>query len=52
LCVSCPFASRCANENDRDYYEKKAAGLDRQIDELTYDLYGLKPEEHALVAGS
>lgn len=27
-----------------------AAGLDRQIDELTCDLYGLTPEERALVA--
>ena len=40
------------NENDRSYYESKAAGLDRQIDELTYDLYGLTPEERALVAST
>ncbi len=38
------------NENDRTYYEGKAAGLDRQIDELTYDLYGLTAEERALVS--
>ncbi|MCW1926265.1 hypothetical protein OKA05_27170 [Luteolibacter arcticus] len=38
-----------ANENDRSYYETKAAGLDLQINELTYDLYGLTHEERALV---
>lgn len=39
-----------ANETDRTYYENKAAGLDRQIDELTCDFYGLTPEERDLVA--
>ena len=41
-----------ANETDRGPYESKAAGLDRQIDELTCDLYGLTPEERALIAGA
>ena len=41
-----------ANENDRTYYESKVANLDRQIDELTCDLYGLTLAERALVAGS
>ena len=41
-----------AHETDRTHYENKAAGLDRQIDELTCDLYGLTPKERALVAGS
>ncbi len=41
-----------ANENNRTYYEAKASELDRQIDELTYDLYGLTPEERALVQGT
>ena len=41
-----------ANENDRAYYQSKAAGLDRQIDELTCDLYGLTAEERALIAGA
>ena len=39
------------NENDRTYLQSKADGLDRQIDELTCDLYGLTSEERALVAG-
>lgn len=38
-----------ANENDRTYYQQKAAGLDRQIDELTCDLYGLTNVEKELV---
>jgi TaqI-like C-terminal specificity domain len=41
-----------ASENDRVYYEAKAAGLDRQIDELTYDLYGLLPKERSLASGT
>ena len=39
------------SETDRTYYEGKAAGLDRQIDELTFDLYGLTPEERLIVTG-
>jgi hypothetical protein len=30
-------------------YERKCAAQDRQIDELVYELYGLTPEEVALV---
>ena len=41
-----------ANENDRTYYETKAAGLDRQINELTYELYCLTQEERQLVQAS
>ena len=41
-----------ANETERAHCESKAAGLDRQIDELTYDLYGLTEEERALVQAS
>jgi len=40
------------NETDRAHYESKAAGLDRQIDALTCDLYGLTPEERALIASA
>jgi len=36
-------------ESDRTYLEDKCAGLDRQIDQLTYELYDLTPEEVALV---
>jgi type I restriction-modification system DNA methylase subunit len=36
-------------DKDKSYYEKKCAGLDRQIDELVYDLYGLTEEEIKVV---
>lgn len=46
------LTTAAANETDRTDYETKAAGIDRQIDELTYDLYSLTPEERAVVAGA
>ncbi len=39
-------------ERDRDYYEQKCAALDRQIDRLVYDLYGLTDDEIRIVEGS
>ena len=30
---------------DKDSYESKCAGLDRQIDALVYELYGLTADE-------
>jgi hypothetical protein len=36
-------------DQDVNYYEMICAGLDRQIDRLVYDLYGLTEEEIALV---
>lgn len=36
---------------DRDHYEAKCAALDRQIDNLVYELYELTPEEIAIVEG-
>jgi type I restriction-modification system DNA methylase subunit len=38
-------------DRDRDHYEAKCAALDRQIDELVYELYALTPAEIALVEG-
>ena len=46
-CVTQQLAA--AHETDRTYYENKAAGLDRQIDELTCDLYGLTAAERTLI---
>ena len=34
---------------DKTYYESKCAGLDRQIDRLVYDLYGLTEDEIKIV---
>jgi len=39
-------------ERDRTYYENKCAALDRQIDKLVYELYGLTEAEIAIVEGS
>jgi hypothetical protein len=36
-------------DKDKAYYESKCNALDRQIDELVYDLYGLNKEEIAIV---
>ena len=36
-------------ERDKTFYENKCATLDRQIDQLVYELYELTPEEIAIV---
>ena len=36
-------------ERDKTFYESKCATLDRQIDNLVYELYDLTPEEIAIV---
>jgi hypothetical protein len=36
-------------ERDKTFYESKCASLDRQIDQLVYELYGLTEEEIAIV---
>ena len=36
-------------ERDRNFGENKCAALDRQIDALVYELYGLTDEEIAIV---
>jgi len=39
-------------DKDRTYYENKCAGLDRQIDRLVYELYGLTEDEIRIVEGT
>jgi adenine-specific DNA-methyltransferase len=39
-------------ERDKTFYENKCATLDRQIDDLVYELYDLTPEEIAIVEGA
>jgi type I restriction-modification system DNA methylase subunit len=39
-------------ERDKTFYENKCATIDRQIDDLVYELYELTPEEIALVEGT
>jgi adenine-specific DNA-methyltransferase len=36
-------------ERDKTFYENKCATLDRQIDSLVYELYGLTEAEIAIV---
>ncbi len=40
------------SDADKDFYGHKCAGLDRQIDALVYELYGLTPEEIKIVEGA
>jgi hypothetical protein len=44
--------STAQSERDRDYYGDKCAALDRQIDNLVYDLYGLTADEIRIVEGA
>lgn len=40
------------NESKGDYWKSKCATLERQIDTLVYELYGLTPAEIAIVEGT
>ncbi|HZL79339.1 MAG TPA: N-6 DNA methylase [Candidatus Limnocylindrales bacterium] len=46
-----PHLARAQSDKDKDFYENKCAALDRQIDALVYDLYGLTPDEIKIVEG-
>ena len=39
------------SDKDKDFFEKKCAALDRQIDALVYELYGVTAEELKIVEG-
>jgi adenine-specific DNA-methyltransferase len=39
-------------DKDKEFYENKCASLDRQIDALVYELYGLTAEEIRIVEGT
>jgi len=39
-------------DREIDYWQRRCDGLDRQIDELVYELYGLTEEEIGLVEGA
>jgi adenine-specific DNA-methyltransferase len=39
-------------DRDTEYWQRRCDGLDRQIDELVYELYGLTEEEIGLVEGA
>ena len=44
--------SQDAGGRDAELRDRKCAALDRQIDQLVYELYGLTDEEIALVEGN
>lgn len=46
------FSVSVKTENEKEYLEKKCETLDRQIDKLVYELYGLTEEEIKIVEES
>lgn len=40
------------SDADKEFYENKCAAIDRQIDALVYELYGLTPVEIKIVEGA
>jgi hypothetical protein len=44
--------SAAKSDKDKDFYQNRCAGLDRQIDALVHELYGLTPEEIQIVEGA
>ena len=44
--------AKAQTDKDKNYYENKCASLDRQIDHLVYDLYGLTEDEIKIVEGT
>ena len=40
------------SDKDKDFYESKCASLDRQIDALVYELYGLTADQIKIVEGT
>ncbi|MGA2749893.1 MAG: DNA methyltransferase [Verrucomicrobiota bacterium] len=40
------------SDKDKDFYTNRCDGLDRQIDAMVYDLYGLTPDEIKIVEGA
>ena len=46
-----PQLAAAQSDKDKDFYGHKCESLDRQIDALVYELYGLTDEEIAIVEG-
>jgi type I restriction-modification system DNA methylase subunit len=47
-----PQLAGAQSDKDKDFYENKCASLDRQIDALVYELYGLTADEIKIVEGA
>ncbi len=52
MLVAKPQLARAQSDKDKDFYENKCAALDRQIDALVYELYGLTDDEINIVRGT
>ena len=44
--------AKALTDRDTEYWQRRCDTLDRQIDEVVYELYGLTGEEIALVEGA
>jgi hypothetical protein len=44
-----PQLARAQSDKDKDFYANKCAALDRQIDAMVYELYGLTADEIKIV---
>jgi hypothetical protein len=51
MLTSSPKCASARIDRDRSYYENMCAALDRQIDTLVYELYGLTDDEIKIVEG-
>ena len=47
-----PQLAGAQSDKDKDFYENKCAALDRQIDALIYELYGLTDDEIKIMEGA
>jgi type I restriction-modification system DNA methylase subunit len=47
-----PQLARAQSDKDKDFYENKCATLNRHIDALVYELYGLTADEIKIVEGT
>jgi hypothetical protein len=47
-----PQLAEAQSDKDKDFYVNKCGAIDRQIDALVYELYGLTPEEIDIVEGT
>ena len=52
MLVSKKQLAAAQSDKEKDFYGNKCAGLDRQIDALVYELYGLTEDEITIVKGA
>ena len=52
LLAAKPQLARAQSDADKEFYGNKCADLDRRIDALVYELYGLTADEIKIVEGA